>query len=435
MIRDRVRSSPAPIALALAFAFAIAGVGASAAPAPLDAEAVAAWRSDLALLREQLPALHPAPFTLRSAEAFFADLDALDADLPRLDADVALLRLAGAVAALGDAHTFVDLGPLVTPPLLPLRIGVMPEGAIVLAADDARADLLGGRVVAIGGVPFEEVAARLGAVVPAETPGWRDRQLTRLLVAPRLLVAAGLAEAGAPLRLAVATDSGATIERTIEPGTATGPLRFAFDVALAPRFLQRGPAYDFERLEEAPNVLYVRYASCRDDPARPFAAFLAEIEALLDGGEIDRVVVDLRGNGGGNSRVLEPLVNALARRPALDRPDRLFVLIDAGVFSSAVMNAMHFRQRTRATLVGEPTGGRPNHFGEVRSFSLPATGVVLRHSTKRFVMIADADPPAVRPDRLVPFRFADLRAGRDPALAAALAPAAPASPSASEPTP
>ena len=37
----------------------------------------------------------------------------------------------------------------------------------------------------------------------------------------------------------------------------------------------------------------------------------------------------------------------------------------------------------RATLVGEPTGGKPNAYGDVRTFSLPNSRLVIRYSTKR----------------------------------------------------
>ena len=39
---------------------------------------------------------------------------------------------------------------------------------------------------------------------------------------------------------------------------------------------------------------------------------------------------------------------------------------------------------TEAIFIGEPTGGRPNHFGEVKSFNLPNSGLSVRYSTKYF---------------------------------------------------
>ena len=61
-------------------------------------------------------------------------------------------------------------------------------------------------------------------------------------------------------------------------------------------------------------TLYVQYNRCANDPAKPFADFARELFAFADAHPVDRVVVDLRYNGGGNSRVIAPLID---RRQAL----------------------------------------------------------------------------------------------------------------------
>ena len=73
-----------------------------------------------------------------------------------------------------------------------------------------------------------------------------------------------------------------------------------------------------------------------------------------------------------------------------------------------------------AVLVGEPTGGRPNHYGEVRAFTLPNSGLQVSYSTRYFRMMADADPPALAPDIATPSTLANQFTGFDAALHAAL---------------
>ena len=67
-------------------------------------------------------------------------------------------------------------------------------------------------------------------------------------------------------------------------------------------------------------------------------------------------------------------------------------------------------------LVGEPTGGKPNSYGEVRSFRLPNSGLRVMYSTKYFQML-ETDPPAVEPDITVELTAADRFGGHDPVLA------------------
>ncbi len=61
----------------------------------------------------------------------------------------------------------------------------------------------------------------------------------------------------------------------------------------------------------------------------------------------------------------------------------LFVLIGAGTCSSGLRAARDFNNRTNAILVGSPTGGKPNSFGEQQSAALPYSGLVLHYWTTR----------------------------------------------------
>src|SRR5690606_997992 len=128
---------------------------------------------------------------------------------------------------------------------------------------------------------------------------------------------------------------------------------------------------------------YFQYNVCADDPDRPFAQFTQELFAEVDTQPVERMVVDLRFNGGGDSRVLQPFLKALANRPHL----AVYTLIGRSTFSSALMNAIALDQQAAAVLVGEPTGGRPNHYGEVRRFVLPNAKLPISYATKYFRML------------------------------------------------
>jgi hypothetical protein len=90
-------------------------------------------------------------------------------------------------------------------------------------------------------------------------------------------------------------------------------------------------------------------------------------------------------------------------------------LIGNGTYSSAEINALQLRRDLGALLVGEPTGQKPNSFGEVRAFRLPFSGLEVGCSTRWFHQLDD-DPPSLEPDVLVPSTFDDLYRGRDPVL-------------------
>jgi C-terminal processing protease CtpA/Prc len=162
------------------------------------------------------------------------------------------------------------------------------------------------------------------------------------------------------------------------------------------------------------NTLYVQYRQCADDPKLKFADFAAQTLAEIDARKTRRVIVDLRFNGGGNSRVLSPLTAALASRiKTIGAP---LVLIGPHTFSSGVIAAWELHDRAKARLIGTPTGGLLGGYGESPSRKLPHSQLGIQWTITHFPR-----PEPVRPDITVITTAADLQAGRDPVLAAAIA--------------
>src|SRR5512143_1832200 len=78
--------------------------------------------------------------------------------------------------------------------------------------------------------------------------------------------------------------------------------------------------------------------------------------ALADSVAPARHVIAIRENTGGNGTLNRYPVQQLLRRPALDRPDRLFVIVGRRTFSAGQQFANLLEAWTQATFVGEPTG-------------------------------------------------------------------------------
>jgi hypothetical protein len=197
----------------------------------------------------------------------------------------------------------------------------------------------------------------------------------------------------------------------------------AADAIGAPAPLFRKQPNRFYWYEYLPDrkALFIQYNRCANDPARPFSDFARDLFAFADAHPIERVIVDLRFNSGGDSRVIEPLIHGLRARGSLRERGRLFALIGRATFSSGLLAAIQFRNDLKAVLVGEPVGEKPNSYGEVRSIVLPHSRVTVQYSIKFFRMVKGSDPPAYEPDVRVGRTIADALAGRDPVLDAALA--------------
>jgi len=162
--------------------------------------------------------------------------------------------------------------------------------------------------------------------------------------------------------------------------------------------------------------------------------------ALERFGPLDGLIVDLRGNGGGSSSVLEPLLALFTSGTVgeyrskggtrlLDIPPDevhnsqsvpLVVLIDEDTVSYAEVLAGTLAAMGRATLIGETTNGNVE---TLRGYDLP-DGSKLWLAAERFYPLADPDVDwerdGITPDVAVVSEWQDFTFETDPALGPAL---------------
>ncbi len=79
---------------------------------------------------------------------------------------------------------------------------------------------------------------------------------------------------------------------------------------------------------------------------------------------------------------------------------------------TTIINAMNFRDYNNVVFIGEETSGRPNHFGEVKSFALPHSGLTVSYSTKYF-QLTNANGNTIIPDVKIQSTIYDYLQGRD----------------------
>ena len=83
-----------------------------------------------------------------------------------------------------------------------------------------------------------------------------------------------------------------------------------------------------------------------------------------------------------------------------------------------MLNSFALKKQTGAIIVGEPSGGKPNCYGEVKYLTLRNSQMQVRYSTQYYHLIEDDSRLSMLPDILCPVTLADFRAGTDPCLTA-----------------
>jgi C-terminal processing protease CtpA/Prc len=154
---------------------------------------------------------------------------------------------------------------------------------------------------------------------------------------------------------------------------------------------------------------------------RPTPGFVAALRRLVRSPKVRRVIVDVRLNGGGDNTTYGSLMDIFGSKQ-VNRRGRLYLLTGRATFSAAANFAAEIDRDTRAIIVGEPTGGGVETYGDTVPTLLPTLGwyvyIAARyHERKR----GPSDRRlAIAPDVRVDLASAQYLAGRDPVLERAL---------------
>lgn len=385
----------------------------SAAPIQ-ELSRVEKWKRDIEQLVAELPKRHKDLFRVRSREEFESDITRLQRELPNLSEPEMIFSLSKIVAAFGDAHTTVGYRPRFA---FPLSLYWFKEGIFCTNALKEYQKVLDSRLSGVAGKPLDQVIEILSQAIPHENASQLKKAIPNYLVYAEFLYGAGIISdpdkavftfeiQGKPCDIELPAVSLKSDFRPVSSPRPQIPLPLY-------RKYQRA-LYAFEYLPQE-KMLYVAYNSCRMRKDKPFPVFVEEIFACVDQNPIERFVIDIRNNGGGNSAIFMPMLKELTKRGPLNRKDRLFVITGRRTFSSAVLNAIQLRDQTQAVFVGEPSGGRPNHFGEVRMFMLRYSRLPVTYSTKYFTTSPE-DTDSFYPDVIIELSIQDYLSHRDPVL-------------------
>lgn len=177
-------------------------------------------------------------------------------------------------------------------------------------------------------------------------------------------------------------------------------------------------------IEEKDNLAIFTLKEC--DYNDMYVNTVNEFFDKVDSADIENVIVDLRGNGGGNSYVANEFLSHLnidgymglsgdvrygnflihnepyyytveKKENAYD--GKVFILTDVFTFSSAMDFAMFFKDNNLGTVVGEASGNMPEAYGDVLSFTVPNSKLAFSVSYKKWHRIdqSKCDEP-IKPD-------------------------------------
>lgn len=377
---------------------------------------VAEARTDAQEFFSTIERVHPNPLAAMSA-AEYATLKehSLSEIAARADArgnvrsaDVGYV-LAYAAARFQDGHTRVFGDPLSLHDRQQPPFWLTANNGFFTIAAAADPSIQGMELLSVNGAPVPEFLRPALDRCPAETLIAREAQVSFCYLSVDLIGTTPVT-----YHLKLRDRQGGEVERSL---TTVGPKEY---LKLMPASIIHGPGSG-TRVEflDSGRVARLVYPSFRYSDEEKKG--LDDIFRQLRDRRTEALLIDLRGNPGGNSAMGEFLFSYLYAGPfrafskvslrdgangpwrdhdiaekRVAKPEaffsgRVYLLIDNQCFSSASDFAAMFRDYKVGTILGYETGGVPLSFGDTFEFRLPYSGILCHASFKRFW------PPKPRP--------------------------------------
>ncbi len=387
------------------------------------------------------------PAARARAQERLDQLKALPDPLPPARQKVALMQI---MALADNGHSKVQAITSTDQAALgePIRVTRFSDGFYVMRARPAYRALLGSRIEAIDGTPFDQVLQKLESL-RGGTQSWRRENAASLIVLHDTLYGLGIARDPAVSNWTMRRPDGEAVTLAL---TAT-PLGKTPNLPVTTRWLSPEPLKGGDQDWISYRPASGRLPDSLGDPDRHFARFAAgcavaiRLQAISDMGDQKlapflestqaalnahppcAAIVDLRGNGGGDYTQAWGFAHAL---PKLVPPaGRIYVLTDAGTFSAAITTTAFLKDAggDRVVIVGEPVGDRLSFYGEGRMACLPNSKICVNYQLGKHDYAKPCQGPdcywvnwlfpvrvkSLEPNVTIPRSFAAWNQGHDPA--------------------
>lgn len=391
------------------------------------------WQSDLLFLQKTVHKDYPFLFKKITAEKFDAEVQKFHQAIPTLQEHEIVAGFGRMVASFQYGHTTMAwTGGPIKSRIIPVNLYWFNDGIHIEGVEKSYAQTLGGKLLKVEGVSVDDALAALRPLLPVENEQYFKAYILDFLCIPEALHAQKVTKTLNNTITFTLEKDGKTFDQTFN---AVESFRFprkyglvqpnadwlsSRDQSQTPHYLKNlDKIYYFEYLPEN-KTLYIRHSQIQDDPQEAIPAFYKRVFDFIETNDVERLVLDVRLNGGGNNYKNKPIVQGIIRSK-INQPGKFFVIIGRRTFSACQNLVNELDNYTEAVFVGEPTSENINFYGDNRRVELPISKIPVFLS---FAWWQDKpqweDAPWLAPHLAVDLSFEDYRSNRDPVLTTVL---------------
>ncbi|MBU3111373.1 S41 family peptidase [Clostridium lacusfryxellense] len=386
----------------------------------MDLDRTTRWLEDIDFLSLELPLKHKNLFFHRNKDDFFNDIDFIKANIETFSDYELNLQLAKIIASIRDAHTSI---PLRINLLLPLELYWFWSGIYVTVAPIEYQDILYCKITKVNQIDIEEVIKSLRSIISYENETYLKSQLPKYIPAIELLYDLGIADDIDNLELTFEVENNKIKTLDVkslnlkECREKLECIKNDLDyIKNLPLYRTNSKRHYWFQYIETNKIVYFKYNACKDMVPGGVFTFCKELIKFIENHVVERLIVDMRNNFGGNSSLLNSFIDDIRHSSKINKTGNLFIIIGRETFSSAILNSYSFKKNTSAIFVGESTGGKPNCYGELGRMTLKNSGLTICYSTQYYKNIEDDNVPSLLPDVYIPTTLQNYINKVDPCL-------------------
>ncbi|ACV27580.1 S41 family peptidase [Kangiella koreensis] len=382
----------------------------AAAVSQTDAEK---WSQDIDAYWRTLEEKHIDLYHQLTYKDFEREINSIKSQLPSLSHEEIVIELMRLTHKVGDGHTTIPLWDQKYQKF-PLELKVINNEVLVTGSSNEYANLIGNELVAINGTPIKRIYELFAEVVPfAENDYSTPIRVAQYMMTAELLRG-----------FDIIND-----EKDVEFTFKNLEQNFKYHLSASQNtqitqrinFKQKLPFKPYGGVDDdlwygaadKGKTVYVNFE--KYSSMTKMDEMSAELLRFVNHYKTENIIIDLRGNEGGDFFIGLKLAQVLVLANSINWKSGVYVMIDNETYSAAMSNASQYAQLLNATLVGQPTGSKPTGYQDMWQFSLPNSGLIVTYS-KRMYRFKDGDKEAIFPDVAIELTAEDYMRANDKSL-------------------
>lgn len=372
------------------------------------------WKEDLRIFSDKLEKKHFNLFENQDKEDFQAGINALARQTETLDHYQIFGELMKLTASAGDGNTRVISS--FSMKYFPFRLQSFSEGIFVVSATEEYSHLLGRKLLLIGSYTPEEIYRIIDPFISASTSIEREFRRVEALNLASLLAIAGVlpqSDQGVFTFLDQDNQKETLLIPAEEENYPEIPMLSYFSEGPDQELLLDSmDPFSFHSFMEG-EILLFRFSHSFEKEGFSMEDAVEKLRVLEAQKLPHFFILDLRDGSEGDKKVLDPMIDYLCSESRLNQRGRLFAAIGMHTRGSTLENAIELRDNSEVIFIGEKTGGKPNHPGNVKSFILPNTGIEVFYSSQ-YIYMEDRKSETLEPQIPIHYSIQTYFQGIDP---------------------